>query len=128
MIPFHIFARNSVFTPLSQRWKRCATQNQIPSLRLREGQARKKREGWGIRYDGRVKSGGQECPPHTGKSDVAFLLPNLPVGADGLEHGFGGVVQPLPFLLVEVAEDRFARGGSAEMDVGSFPSHGVKQA
>ena len=52
----------------------------------------------------------------------------MPVGADGLEHCFGGVVQPLGFLFVDVAEDGFAGGGSAEVDVGGFPSHGVEEA
>src|ERR1700692_2960617 len=61
-------------------------------------------------------------------SGVAFLFPNRPVGADSLEHGFGGVVQPLPFLFFEVTEDRFAGGQGAEVDVGGFPSHGVEQA
>jgi len=37
-------------------------------------------------------------------------------------------VQPLAFLFVEMAEDEFARGWSAEVDVGGFPSHGVEQA
>ena len=59
---------------------------------------------------------------------VTFLLPDVPVGADGLEHGFGGVVQPLPFLLIDMAKNRLASGGSAEMDVGGLPSHGVEQA
>ena len=45
-----------------------------------------------------------------------------------MEHGFGGVVQPLPFLFIEMAEDGFAGGLSAEMDVGGFPSHGVQEA
>ena len=68
--------------------------------------------------------------PHmsTLTSGVALFLPDFPIGADGLEHGFGGVVQPLRFLLVEMAEDEFAGGWSAEMDVGGFPSHGVEQA
>ena len=61
-------------------------------------------------------------------SGVAFLFPNRPVGADSLEHGFGGVVQPLCFLLVEMAKNQFARGWRAEMDVGSFVAHGVEQA
>ncbi len=62
------------------------------------------------------------------RSDITFFLPHIPIGADGLEHGFGGVVQPLRFLFGDVAEDCFAGGWSAEMNVGGFPSHGVKQA
>src|SRR5580704_2725082 len=62
------------------------------------------------------------------ESDVAFLLPDIPISADGLKHGFGGVVQPFSFLFGEMAEDGFAGGWSAEMDVGGFPSHGVEQA
>jgi len=61
-------------------------------------------------------------------SDVAFFLPDFPVGADGLEHGFGGLVQPLSFLFREMMEDGFARGFRTQMDVGGFPSHGVEQA
>src|ERR1700683_2661312 len=61
------------------------------------------------------------------KSGVTFLLPNLPIRTDRLEHGFGGVVQPLSLLLVDVAEDEFAGRWGAEMDVGGFPSHGVEQ-
>ena len=62
------------------------------------------------------------------RSDIAFFLPHVPIGAGGLEHGFGGVVQPLWFLFGDVAEDCFAGGWSAEMNVGGFPSHGVEQA
>ena len=61
-------------------------------------------------------------------SGVAFFLPDFPIGTYGLEHGFGGVVQPLGFLFVDVAKDGFAGGWGAEMDVGGFPSHGVEQA
>src|SRR5580693_10170865 len=61
-------------------------------------------------------------------SGVAFFLPDFPIGADGLEHGFGGVVKPLALLLVEMAEDEFAGGWGAEMDVGGFASHDVEQA
>ncbi len=45
-----------------------------------------------------------------------------------MEHGLGGVVQPLPFLSIQMAEDRFARRGRTEVDVRGFPSHGVEQA
>ena len=45
-----------------------------------------------------------------------------------MEHGFGGVVQPFPFLFGDMAEDEFAGGWGAKMDVGGFPSHGVEQA
>ncbi len=60
-------------------------------------------------------------------SDVTFLLPDLPIGAGGLEHGFGCLVQPLPFLLGQMAEDRFASRRGTEMDVGGFPSHRVQE-
>src|SRR5580704_16858087 len=62
------------------------------------------------------------------KSSVTFLLPNFPIRTDRLEHGFGGVVQPLSFLFVDMAEYEFAGRRGAEMDVGGFPSHGVEQA
>src|ERR1700682_442078 len=60
-------------------------------------------------------------------SDITFLLPDLPIGAGGLEHGFGCLVQPLPFLFGQMAEDRFASRRGAEMDVGGFPSHSVQE-
>jgi len=66
--------------------------------------------------------------PRTNKSAVTLLLPDLPVRAHGVEHDLGGLVQPPLFLFIEMTEDRFARGWRAEMDVGGFPSHGVKQA
>ena len=62
-----------------------------------------------------------------GESGEAFFLPYVPVGTDGLKHGFGGAMQPLPFLRVDVAEDQFASRGSTEMNVGGFPSHGLEQ-
>src|SRR5580658_501684 len=62
------------------------------------------------------------------KSGVTFLLPNFPIRTDRLEHGFGGVVQPLSLLFFDVAEDEFAGRRGAEMDVGGFPAHRVEQA
>ena len=62
------------------------------------------------------------------ESSVAFLLPDVPVLLDGLEHGFGGVVQPFAFLFGDMVKNEFAGGRAAEMDVGSFPSHGVQKA
>ena len=37
-------------------------------------------------------------------------------------------MQPLSFLFIEMAENEFARGWSAEMNIRGFPSHGVQQA
>ncbi len=51
----------------------------------------------------------------------------MPVVADGLEHLFGGLVQPLWFLFVDVAEDRLASGWRAQVDVGGFVSHGIEE-
>ena len=62
------------------------------------------------------------------QSGVPFLFPNCPVGADRLQHGFSSLVKPLSFLFLEMAEDGFAGGEGAEMDVGGFPSHGVQKA
>src|SRR6267154_2693259 len=62
------------------------------------------------------------------KSSISLFLPNRPIASDCLKHSFGCVVQPLPFLLCEMAKSRFAGGQSAKMDVGGFPSHGVKKA
>jgi hypothetical protein len=59
---------------------------------------------------------------------VAFLLPDVPVRADSLEHDFGGVVQPLGFLLIEMAKDGLAGRWSAEMNIGGLPSHSVEEA
>src|SRR5882762_4456379 len=60
-------------------------------------------------------------------SDVTFLLTDLPIGAGGLEHGFGCLVQPLPFLFGQMAENRFASRRGSEMDIRSFPSHRVQE-
>ena len=62
------------------------------------------------------------------ESVVPLLLPDLPIAAHRIEHGLRGVVQPLPFLLIEMAKDGFTREWSAQMDVGSFKSHGVEQS
>lgn len=68
------------------------------------------------------------CANSRVRSSVALLLPDLPIGAHGVQSGFSGLVQPLFFLLVEMTENRFARGRSAEIDVGGFPPHGVQHA
>jgi hypothetical protein len=41
-------------------------------------------------------------------SVVAFFFPHFPIFADGVDHVFGGVVQPLPFLLLQMLENWLA--------------------
>lgn len=75
-------------------------------------------------FDGRRDAGAT----WTSGSGVAFFLPDLPIGAGGFEHLFGGLVQPLWFSFVDVAEDCLAGGWCAKVDVGGFVSHGVEEA
>jgi len=35
-----------------------------------------------------------------GASGVTLLLPDIPIGTNGFEHGFGGLVQPLSFFFL----------------------------
>ena len=75
----------------------------------------------------KVVIGWERVNPRVG-SVVSLLLPELPVFTNSFEHGFRGMVQPLSFLLMEMAEDSFTRRWSTQVDVGGFKSHGMEQS
>src|SRR5215467_3028250 len=58
----------------------------------------------------------------------SVLLPGLPVGPNRVHHFPRSLVQPLPFLLIEITKNELACGPRPEMNVGRFPAHCVEQA
>ena len=59
---------------------------------------------------------------------VAFLPPDLPIIANGIQHLNGCPMQPFAFLLSQVSKDGFARRTRSQMNVGGLPSHGMQKS
>lgn len=57
---------------------------------------------------------------------VALFFPRLPIVAHNLQHRGTRLVQPLPFLFIQVTQNGLSCAPRFQMDVGRLPSHGMK--